>query len=201
MTTPELIPVTREQHQRVGARHMSATALAYLEHGLSVDVIYVDADGGGETTGGFRVIDSLDAGRIGLVGQAIQMEWFTEQLGQTEAVRRTLNNWQETVEFVIQEEDTTGEEGVLSGGSLLVSAPWAIAFVAVNRDLISELAALLLASGGRLQPAEFLPLVEGRIRGASVDENIEAFRLLEPHKEQLREIETLVKEWRQLDNR
>lgn len=193
-------PVTLEQRLNVAARHVSATALAYLDHGLSVDVIYMDEDGGGETTGGFRVIDSISAGRIGLVGQAIQLEWFTEKFGQTEAIRRTLDNWQETVTYVIQEEDTTGDEGVLSSGSLLVSAPWAIAFVANNRDLITELSALLRASGGHLEPAAFLPLVDGHIRGVSPEDSIAAFKMLEPYKEQLREITTLVSEWRQLDN-
>ena len=205
----------QEQRQNLAARHVCATALAYLHHGLSVDTIWVDGDGGGETTGGFRVINSLDAGRIGIVGQAVkpssrqavkpssrqavELEWIAERKGQSEAIREILNSWQETVEYSIQEEDNTGDEAVLSGGSLMVSAPWAIAIVAVNRDLINELAELLLASDGHLESAAFLPIVDGRITDVSVEDNLAAFRLLEPHQEQLREITDLVSDWRQLD--
>ena len=189
----------QEQRQNLAARNMCATALAYLHHGLSVDTIWVDGDGGGETTGCFRVINSLDAGRIGIVGQAVELEWIAERKGQSEAIREILNSWQEDVEYSIQEEDTASEEAVLSGGSLMVSAPWAIAFVAVNRDLINELAELLLACDGHLESAAFLPVVDGRITDVSAEDNLAAFRLLEPHQEQLREITDLVSAWRQLD--
>lgn len=200
--THEFTPATLDQQRSVGARFMCATALAYLNHGLSVDVISVDEHGGAETTGGFRVIDSFDNGRISMVGQAVQLAWLTDSLGQAAAIQRSVDGWRETVVYAIQdEEEKTSEEGILSGGSILVSAPWAVTFVAVNDELITELAALLLASGGHLEPDAFLPVVEGRIKSVSVEDNARAFQMLEPYLEQLEEIEVLRTKWQLLANR
>lgn len=81
---------------------------------------------------------------------------------------------------------------MLSAGSLVVSAPWAIAFVAANRELITELSGLLIASDGYLESAVIQPVVEGRIRTVTVAESNTAFDMLEPYLDQLKATAALV---------
>ena len=194
--TPARTPLTRDQHREVGARFLAATALAYTEHGLTIDFIRVDEDGLGETSGGVRSIDRDDAGRIGMVGQAIQLEWLIDSIGQEAALKQTLTNWQQAAEDGIPEEGLTATDGVLSSGSLLASAPWSVAFVAENRELITELTALLLASDGHLESTVFLPVVEGRIRAVTAEGHAAALGLLKPHMEQLEATAALVADLR-----
>lgn len=194
-------PATREQQYEAGARFLCATALAYRVHGLSVDVLYVDEEGFGEASGGVRVIDASDAGRIGLVGYAVQLERRAGIVGQDAAIQHTLDVWQDTVVSAVTDDDADGDDGLLKVRRILESAPWAIAFVAANRDLITELAALLLASGGHLEPAAFLPIVDGRITQVSPEANRAALAMLEPYEAQLKEIQESLSEWQRRENR
>ena len=198
--THEQIRATREQQHEVGARFLCATALAYLVHGLSVDVIHVDEDGLGETSGAVRVIDAADSGRISLVGDAVQLEWLTASMGQDAAIKRTLDIWEQAAVTAFHDEDDDNDSGVLKGRSIFVSAPWAIAFVAANRALITELAALLRASDGHLEPAAFLPVVEGRITSVTSEASNAAYEMLEPYEAQLKEIQSVLSAWRKLQN-
>ena len=201
MSTAVPAPTTPEHLRDAAAQHMCATALAYLAHDLPVDVIQVDGEGGGYTTGGLRMIDAEDGGRIGMIGAAMTLAWSIERVGQDEAVRRAVTNWRDSIEMLLDDPETysydmSDEYDVANTGSLRSNVVWAIAFVESNRELITELAGQLQSAGGSLTAEQFLPMVEGAIQGPTQADELRALSLFVSHLDELDEIELLIYSWR-----
>lgn len=200
MTAAVPTPATRELRD-AAAHHMCATALAYLAHDLPLEVIQVDGEGGGYTTGGLRMIDAEHSGRIGMIGAAITLAWSVERDGQEEAIRRLVTNWRDGIEMLLDDPETytydmSDEYDVVNSGSLRKNVVWAIAFVERNHELIGELAGLLQTAGGSLAPEQFLPVVDGAIHIPTETDELRALYLFVSHLEELDAIELLVRKWR-----
>lgn len=188
--------ISAAEQMLIGARHEAAHAIAYIYHGYSVDTIDVYETGEGLTSGGVRRIKALDYGNIGMAGAAIELEWMTAHHGEEIAIQWALDSWEGLAVDALQNEDLDARHDVLiPGGALRLAAPWAMAFVATNAQLITELGTLILESGGHVEAREFMPLVGERTQWAAEQDYLAVSQRMQPHLKRLRDIDRTISEW------
>lgn len=128
------------------ARHGAAHAVAALHLGATFGSVVPTADGGCELVGPIWSDDRLVTARVSMAGACLDMEIdLLEDDGDPNVTEiHWLETWRDDVE---RGEGGYRDDIVATNGLIAQAAPWALAFVRANAELIDEVAAIMIDAG------------------------------------------------------
>lgn len=148
------------------ARHGAAHALAHIYFGQRFISVGPNAEGICEIVKPVWGVDPATNARIALAGPCTDLAVDLVEDGDDRdaTILNSLTTWREDV---FSTEHVYFDDLMTAGGWMIDAAPWSLAFINVNQELIDEGAKMLIDSGRQVSYASFSAQFQGR--AADVD--------------------------------